>query len=90
MKKALLLAAMFAVALQASAFAAVVQGTVKSVVVAENKLELTTENGDQNVLYTEATMWDEGVTDPSTLVGKMVAVTSNDETQAVEMVHEVM
>jgi hypothetical protein len=89
MKKVLVLAALVAVALQASAFAAEVQGTVKSVVAAESKLELTTETGDQAVVFTAATKWDDGVTDPSTLVGKTVKVVSNDETKAVESVNEV-
>lgn len=89
MKKAFVFAALFAVALQASAFAAEKQGTVKSVTAAENKLELTTEAGDEAVMYSAETTWDEGVTDPSTLVGKTVKVMSNDETQAVESVLEV-
>ena len=89
MKKALF-AALFAVAfLQFSAIAAEVEGTVKSVTAAETKLELTTEAGDQVVTFSADTKWDEGVTDPATLVGKKVKVTSNDETKAVESVLEI-
>lgn len=89
MKKAFAFVALFALALQATAFAAVVQGTVKEVKAEEKALVLTTETEEKTVTYSEATMWDEGVTDPATLVGKPVAVTSNDETGAVEMVHEI-
>lgn len=89
MKKVLVLAALFAVAFQVSVFAAELTGTVKAVVAAEKKLEITTEKGDEAVTFTDATKWDDGVTDPTIYVGKKVTVTSNDETKAVESILEV-
>lgn len=75
-------------AFQASAWAGAVQGTVASVDAAAQTLSISTVEGDSSVAYTAATTWPEGVTDPATLVGKSVEVTTDDATGAATAVAE--
>lgn len=67
-------------AFQGVAFAGTVSGTVKSVDATAKTLEVTTATGTSSVSYGDATTWPAGVTDPSTLVGKEVSVTTDDAT----------
>ena len=80
------------VAFQGAIFAAeasAVQGTVKSVDTAAKKIEVTTATGDSSVAYGDETKWPEGVTDPASLIGKEVKVSTDEATSAAKEVEEV-
>ena len=83
MKKGALLLAIALVALvafQGALLAGTVEGTVKSVDVVGKKLEVTTATGTSSVAYTGTTTWPADVTDPSTLAGKTVKISTDDTT----------
>jgi hypothetical protein len=80
MKKVTLFLLVVFVAFQAAAFAGTVQGTVASVDSAASTLEVTTEAGSSSVTYSVTTAWPAGVTDPASLVGTEVIVTTDDVT----------
>ena len=84
---ALLVAVCFA--FQAAAFAGTVSGTVKSVDAEAKKLEVETAEGSSWVAYGDTTQWPAEVTDPSSLVGKNVDVTT-DEAGAATAVAEAL
>ncbi len=89
MKKiALFLLVVFA-AFQAAAFAGTVAGTVASVDLAAQTLALTTDSGSSSVSFSDTTIWPEGITDPASLVGKNVTVTTDDATGAAVSVEEI-
>ena len=74
---------LFAIAMLLSpmAFAAMTEGTIASVDAAGKTLEIKTAEGSSSVMFGDATTWPEGVTDPSTLVGKSVKVETDDTTK---------
>lgn len=90
MKKIMVLLLVAFVAFQGAIFAAnAVEGTLKSVDTAAKKLEVTTVEGDSSVAYGDETKWPEGVTDPSTLIGKQIKVSTDEATSAAAQVEEV-
>jgi len=88
-KVAMFLLVVFA-AFQAAAFAGTVEGTVASVDSVASTLEVTTEAGSSSVAYSATTTWPAEVTDPASLVGKSVKVTTDDATGAATSVEEVV
>ena len=75
---------------QGAALAGTVAGTVNSVDSAMKKLEISAADGtSSSVSYGDTTTWPAGVTDPSTLVGKKVSVTTDDATGSASLVSEV-
>ena len=89
MKKVAMFLLVVFVAFQAAAFAGTVEGTVASVDAAASTLEVTTDAGSSSVAYSAATTWPAGVTDPASLVGKKVTVTTDDVSGAATSVEEV-
>lgn len=88
MKKVALFLLVVFVAFQAAAFAGTVAGTVASVDTTMKALNITTDAGSSSISYTDTTAWPEGVTDPASLVGKDVTVTTDDVTGAAVSVEE--
>ena len=82
MKKTLTAAFVLAafMVIQGVAFAGVIEGMLKSVDTTMKKLEITTNAGSSRVAYTATTIWPTGVTDPASLVGRKVKVTTDDTT----------
>lgn len=80
MKKAFWMVLVLAVVVSfaGAAFAANVEGTVKSVNAADSKLEVETAAGASWVAYTATTEWPHGVTDPASLVGEQVSIATDD------------
>ena len=72
------------VAFQGAAFAAVVEGAVKSVDAEAKKIQI----GENWITYGDATSWPAGITDPSSLVGKNVTVNTDDATSQATSVAE--
>lgn len=80
MKKVQMILAILAVAVfafQAAAFAGSVEGAVKSVDPIAKKLEISAASGSEWVSFAATTTWPSGVTDPLSLVGKQVIVTTD-------------
>ena len=88
MKKIAIFLLVVFVAFQAAAFAGTIGGTVASVDTAAKTLALTTDSGSSSVSFTDTTIWPEGVTDPASLVGKDVTVTTDDVTGAAVSIEE--
>jgi hypothetical protein len=78
------------VCMQALAFAGSAEGSIKSVDAKLNKLELSSSAGTSSwIAYNAETKWPSGVTNPETLVGRQVKITSDDTTQAATSVEEI-
>jgi len=78
MKKAAMFLLVVFAAFQAVTFAGTVSGTVASVDSAAKTLNVNTDAGSSSVSYTDTTTWPEGVTDPASLVGEEVTITTDD------------
>ena len=64
-----------------TSFAGSVEGTVKSVNAAKKSIEISKTEGSSMVMYTDATKWPAGTTDPASLVGSHVKVSTDDATE---------
>ncbi|MFZ5801592.1 MAG: hypothetical protein ACOY3K_00565 [Candidatus Omnitrophota bacterium] len=83
MKKTLQVVVLLVVAvvmLSGVSYAATVEGAVVSVDAEAMALEVATVDGSVQVNYVDTTVWPEGVTDPTTLVGQNVVVEQDDVT----------
>ena len=76
------------VAFQGAVLAGMVEGTVSSVDATAKSLLVATAAGDSSVTYSDMTTWPEGVTDPASLVGKTVKVSTDDATGEATAVEE--
>ncbi|OGW80072.1 MAG: hypothetical protein A3G33_03985 [Omnitrophica bacterium RIFCSPLOWO2_12_FULL_44_17] len=93
MKKITLLLIVALVILQGAAFAETLKGTVKAVDAVKKEMEIISLMGPSTIAYEDATTWPADVTDPATLVGRRVSVTTDDTTKkatSVEVVSIVM
>ncbi len=75
--------------LQTSVYAENIQGTLKSVDTSQKKMEIDTEKGMKFIAYTSKTRWPSGITDPSEMAGKNVAVEEDDLLEEARSVAEV-
>jgi hypothetical protein len=84
MKKILMILVAAVALFQTAAFAAIVEGAVKSVDAEAKKIQI----GDNWITYGDTTTWPAGITDPSSLVGKNVTVNTDDATSQATSVAE--
>ena len=83
MKKILAFLVLASVAFQGALLAGVVEGTVASVDTAAKSISVTLADGSSSdVSYSDTTTWPADVTDPATLAGKSVTITTDDATGA--------
>ena len=78
------------VAFQGAALAGTVEGTVNSVDIATKSMAVSSDAGSSSVTYADTTAWPAGVTDPASLVGKKVKVTTDDVSGQATSVEEAM
>ena len=91
MKKIAMIILTLFVAFQGAILAAEVVGTVDSVVTIASTVAIKAVDGtSSSVSYDALTTWPVGVTDPTTLVGKKVKVTTDDVTSKAVTVSEVV
>jgi hypothetical protein len=61
------------------ALAASISGTVVAVDGSMSELQVSTDQGTSYIAFSAETAWPEGVTDPASLAGKSVSITTDDE-----------